>query len=303
MTDTPRYLDGFLAAVRPGHDRVPRPEIRAEPAAPILPPAVTVAMENLPVEEQIKRRLHPLDSFTRLLDCAGTNRLPDPGDQFRFRWFGLFYQAPLQDAFLLRLRLPGGRLKAFQLAGLAEITQAHASGQIVLNPQGGLDIPGVPVRAAAEILRAVEGIGLTSRQTGGDGVQVVRGGEDDGLIADDPRAPFGLLVGALEQALMHDRTLADLPRGCEIIFQRADEPLETGREGEIDTVRLREVPAKIFLPCRCFRGRGRSVLLLAVHDDTEGGFLLPASRAVSGCVKLLRAWAAGADRMNGRAPV
>ena len=301
MTDTPRYLDGFLAAVRPGHGSGtgcgPRPEIQPELTTPIPPPAA-LAPESLPEEERIKRRLHPLDSFARLVDCAASDRVPGPDDQFRFRWFGLFYQVPRQDAFLLRLRLPGGRLKAFQLAGLAEITQEHASGQIVLNPQGSLDIPGVPVRAAVEILRATEGIGLSARQTGGDCVQLVRGGEDDGLMADDPRLPFGPLVRALEQVLTHERALADLPRGCQVVFQRTDEPPEVDQEGETDTISLREVPAP---PPSRVNGSGTGHapdLLLRAGGEPEGGFLLPASRAVLGCVKLLQAWAAGADRTD-----
>ncbi|MBE7212365.1 MAG: NirA family protein, partial [Gluconacetobacter diazotrophicus] len=98
----PRYLDGLLAATRPRRGVPP-------PAAPRSE------------EERIKRALHPLDAFGRLLDCAEQDRPPDGDDAFRFQWFGLFYQGPRQDAFTLRLRLPGGRLRAFQLAGLAEL--------------------------------------------------------------------------------------------------------------------------------------------------------------------------------------
>ena len=35
------------------------------------------------------------------------------------------------------------------------------------NSQGGLDLPGVPVTSATEILQRIEGIGLSARQTGG----------------------------------------------------------------------------------------------------------------------------------------
>ena len=67
------------------------------------------------------------------------------------------------------------------------------------NPQGGLDLPGVPVRAAAEVVRRVEAIGLRTLLTGGDCVQAVRGGEHEHDAAIWP------LVCALEQALLHDR--------------------------------------------------------------------------------------------------
>ncbi len=276
MTDTPRYLDGFLAAVRPAQTARTASRLR-----PLRAPE-----ETLPPEERIKRRLHPLDSFARLLDCAENDRPPAPDDCFRFRWFGLFYQAPRQDAFLLRLRLPGGRLEAFQLAALADITQELAGGHILLNAQGGLDIPGVPVRAAAEILRRTEGVGLCARQTGGDCVQSVRGGEDEGLVANDPRAPIYPLVCRLEQALMHRRDLASLPRGCEIVFRREDEPPTTTPEGETDLLVL-------------LAGSGHdSAFRLIVPGDAEGGFVLRPDRVVPGILRLLETWAADADRAD-----
>ena len=280
MTDTPRYLDGFLAAVRPkkGHPPGHSPDGTRPPAAAPGPG------ENLPAEEQIKRRLHPLDSFPRLLDCVQTDRPPDADDQFRFRWFGLFYQAPRQDAFLLRLRLPGGWLEPFQFGALANLTQEFGGGHVLLNSQGGLDIPGVPVRAAAEILRRAEGIGLSARQTGGDCVQCVRAG----TMTDHA------LVATLDQALLHSRALADLPRGCEIVLRGEGERSEADGPGETDTVILQEVPA---LTDGSW-GDPASSYLLGTPGDAGGGFLLPRAHAVSGCLQLLDAWAAGADRTN-----
>ncbi len=287
MTDTPRYLDGFLAAIHPAQNGTV-----GEPSPVISHPGT-----NLSPEEQIKHRLHPLDSFARLLDCAENDRPPAPDDRFRFQWFGLFYQAPRQDAFVLRLRLPGGRLEAFQLAALADITQQLAGGHLLLNTQGGLDIPSVPIRAAAEILRRVESIGLCARQTGGDCVQSVRGGEDDGLADDDPRAPIYPFVGVLEQALQHRRDLANLPRGCEIVFRREDELPRTNQEGETDTIIFQMMSVPPSRPNDAGNGQG-SAFLLVIPGDKEGGFLLPPTRVVPDCLRLLETWTANADRTD-----
>ena len=221
------------------------------------------------------------------------NLPPEPDDCFRFQWFGLFYQAPRQDAFLLRLRLPGGRLEAFQLLGLADIVQECAGGQVLLNAQGGLDLPGVPVRMAAETLRRVEGIGLSARQTGGDCVQSIRGGEDEGLLSSGAKPePIYPLVCGLEQALAYSRHLADLPRGCEIIFRLANEPLAADHDGLIDTLMLQATTSAADGSSPDHETSFR----LVIPGDEEGGWLLPASRVVTGCLKLLDAWAVGADR-------
>ncbi len=298
VTVPPRYLDGLLAAVRPGLQEV------AAPPSSALPPMTAESAES-PAdssesgsrEEQIKRRLHPLDSYPQLWECAAANRPPDADDQFRFQWFGLFYQAPAQDAFTLRLRLPGGRLKPFQLAGLANITQQHASGEVVLNSQGGLDLPGVPVTSATEILREIESIGLRAQQTGGDCVQSIRGGECDGLFADHRHAPIYPLACALEQALAYSPTCSDLPRPCEIHFRMVGEALVVRQDIPVDSIIL-QASDQLLAPGNGPGSSPASPFVMLAPDDPEGGFLLPYSQVVTSCLELLKGWSATADRMT-----
>ena len=48
-------------------------------------------------------------------------RLPAADDLFRFKFHGLFYVAPAQDSFMLRMRIPGAVLNTYQLRGLAKM--------------------------------------------------------------------------------------------------------------------------------------------------------------------------------------
>lgn len=233
--------------------------------------------------------MHPLDAFPRLLDCVATNRPPDEEDRFRFQWFGLFYQAPAQDAFVLRLRLPGGRLRPFQLAGLAEITQRFAGGQVVPNIRGGLDVPGVPITSAGRILSEVEGIGLSTRRAGGDCVQAIRGGEYDDIDSGVSDVPVCPLVCALEQATTVGLACADLPGPCEIVFQAAGET-EIYCEPAIDTLTLRAA-------ARLSPAEENTFLLIPPHD-VEGGFKLHLRSVVPCCLSLLELWKFGADRSS-----
>ncbi len=249
----------------------------------------------LTFEEETKRQLPPLDVYLRLLDCVSANRPPDAGDRFRFQWFGLFYQAPERDAFTLRLRLPGGRLKLFQLAGLAEITQRHAGGQVVLNAQSGLDVPGVPLTSAARILHEVESVGFSARRTGGDCVQAIRGGEYGDPGPAGRGAPVYPLVCALEQAVIHTPVFADLPRPCEIVFQADGETFATD-DPAMDTLILRNVAGD-----STGENPGSSQepsFLLLVPGEAKSGFQLSLDRLVPGCLELLRIWAADADRSS-----
>ena len=71
-------------------------------------------------EELWKYEQNPLDIWDKLLAHADENRAPAPDDLFRFKFHGLFYVAPAQDSFMLRLRVPGGILTAHQMRGLAD---------------------------------------------------------------------------------------------------------------------------------------------------------------------------------------
>ena len=50
-----------------------------------------------------------------------TNEPPKPADNFRWRYYGLFYVAPAQTSYMCRLRIPNGILKHWQFAGVADL--------------------------------------------------------------------------------------------------------------------------------------------------------------------------------------
>ena len=184
-TPSPSYLAGFLAA-----------KAVATPGAPATPAAA------------------PVDPLALLAACARDNQPPGPADALHLRALGCFHEAPLRDAFRLRLILPGGCLRGSQLLGLAAITQEVGGGWLEWNHRGGLDLPSVPVRAVAEAFRRVEALGLTTR--------------DPGLAGDLPRAP----------APSHLHTGLPLPSGrlLSVHLRRLAEHLEARGESEVRLV-------------------------------------------------------------------
>ena len=80
-------------------------------------------LDELCKEERIKYEENPLDIWEKLLAHARDDRFPEGGDVFRFKFHGLFYVAPAQDSFMLRLRTPGGVLTSRQVRGLAEMAE------------------------------------------------------------------------------------------------------------------------------------------------------------------------------------
>ena len=61
-------------------------------------------------------------------------RRRSPADNFRWRYYGLFYVAPAQDSYMCRLRIPNGILKHWQFAGMADLAE-RCAGRSATSPR------------------------------------------------------------------------------------------------------------------------------------------------------------------------
>ena len=91
-------------------------------------------------QEKFKREQHPFDGYERLKEHAAKNEYPKPPDNFRWRFFGLFYVAPNQNSYMCRLRMPNGILNAAQFAGLADLAERYGGGYSHVTTRANLQI-------------------------------------------------------------------------------------------------------------------------------------------------------------------
>ena len=118
-----RYLEGFvtglqIAKATRGNGAAQATSSTASTAEASGPDAaarraqdrVLAAGGKLAEQEKLKRELNPLDGYERLKAQAANNEYPKPADNFRWRFFGLFYVAPNQNSYMCRLRMPNGIL-------------------------------------------------------------------------------------------------------------------------------------------------------------------------------------------------
>src|SRR5437764_1038144 len=130
-----RYLEGFTTGLQ--ISRVGRGlgvgsagKANAEPTGPEAAhiraqDRVTASGKKLADQEKFKREEHPFDAYPRLKQQALDNAPPSAADNFRWRYYGLFYVAPAQDSYMCRLRIPNGIVKHWQLAGLADLAERY----------------------------------------------------------------------------------------------------------------------------------------------------------------------------------
>ncbi len=127
-----RYLEGFTSGIQVGRLKpaggAPAATAPSGPDAPhIAAQARTeTAGKKLVDQEKWKRDEHPFDAYARLKEQAAKDEFPKPADNFRWRYYGLFYVAPAQDSYMCRLRIHNGILKHWQFAGLADVAEQFA---------------------------------------------------------------------------------------------------------------------------------------------------------------------------------
>jgi len=204
------YLEGLFAGLR--NRGLSFADVEPNPAAQ---PAKATA--DLIFEERVKRELHPLDAYPVLLEHAAANKAPDKEALFRFKWNGLFFLTPNKEAFMARLRIPGGQLQTFQLREIAKVAQELTSGYVQITTRANFQIRLIEMKDAPEVLRRIQSVGLHTRGAGADNIRNLTANPTAGI---DPHELIDTLplCHQLGQIILNDRAFYDLPRKFNIAF-------------------------------------------------------------------------------------
>ncbi|HML13727.1 MAG TPA: NirA family protein [Xanthobacteraceae bacterium] len=230
-----RYLEGFvsgLQAARAARGLQTGNGAAAIPgsggAEPVGPDAAAIkaqdrfvsAGQKLSDQEKFKRGLHPFDGYERLKAQAAANEPPKPPDNFRWRFYGLFYVAPAQNAYMCRLRIPNGILKHWQFSAVADLAERYGGGYAHVTTRANLQIREVEPKNAVAMIEAIQDIGLCSRGSGADNIRNVTGTPTAGI---DPQELIDTRAYAREWHfhILNDRSLYGIPRKFNVAFDGA----------------------------------------------------------------------------------
>lgn len=205
-----QYLEGYFAGLAARG-------LKFSDVEPAPVPEKTVSSEDLIFEERVKRELHPLDAYPQLLENASANKAPEKDDVFRFKWNGLFFLAPNKEAFMARLRIPGGLLKTFQLRELAHIAKELTTGYVQITTRANLQIRLIQPKDAPEVLRRIQAIGLHTRGAGADNIRNLTANPTAGIDRHE-LIDVMPLCQELGQIILNDRSFYDLPRKFNIAY-------------------------------------------------------------------------------------
>jgi ferredoxin-nitrite reductase len=224
-----RYLEGFVAGLqiaKAARASAGAPTgSGAKTAEPGGPDAahlraqdrVLAAGGKLSEQEKFKRELHPFDGYERLKAQAANNEYPKPPDNFRWRFFGLFYVAPNQNSYMCRLRMPNGILAHWQFAGVADLAERYGGGYAHVTTRANLQVREIEPKNAVAMVEAVQDLGLCSRGSGADNIRNVTGSPTAGI---DPQELIDTRPYAREWHfhILNERALYGLPRKFNVGF-------------------------------------------------------------------------------------
>ena len=220
-----RYLEGFVAGVQIAKTARVQGGASAATAEPSGPDAAHLRAQDrivkaggkLSDQEKFKRELHPFDGYERLKEQAANNEFPKPPDNFRWRFFGLFYVAPNQNSYMCRLRVPNGILAHWQFAGVADLAQRHGGGYAHVTTRANLQVREIEARNAVAMIEAIQDLGLCSRGAGADNIRNVTGSPTAGI---DPQDLIDTRPYAREWHfhILNERALYGLPRKFNVGF-------------------------------------------------------------------------------------
>src|SRR3954449_3713204 len=225
-----RYLEGFttglqISRVGRGLGGANAGKASAEASGPDAAHVkaqdkVVASGKKLADQEKFKREEHPFDAYPRLKQQAIDNAPPSPADNFRWRYYGLFYVAPAQDSYMCRLRIPNGILRHWQFAGMADLAERLCGPFCHITTRANLQVREIPPKHAVELIEGIQDLGLCSRGSGADNIRNVTGTPTAGI---DPQELLDTRPYAREwhYHILNDRSLTGLPRKFNVAFDGA----------------------------------------------------------------------------------
>ena len=175
------------------------------------PPSWETVLKRNTVE-RLKHELFPTEltgQWQRLVDMP-YDKLPEE-DIVRLQWFGMYHDKPKIGTFMMRIKIPGGRLSPEGLRAVGEISEQYGRNQGELTTRQNFQLHYMTLDHFPEIFERLKRAGLTTMGGCGDVVRNITGCPVAGVDRDESFDVSGILTGAA-QFFYGNREYSDLPR-------------------------------------------------------------------------------------------
>ncbi len=179
--------------------------------------AVLAAGKKLSKEEEAKLAKNGLEMWDEIEKRSIANEFPKGTDVFLTKFYGLFYVTPAQDAFMCRMRIPGGVLYGWQLRGMASLCESAAGGYIDVTTRANLQFREIPADKAMDILYGLRELEIITLGSGSDNIRNCTASTLSGIDAQELIETIPL-AKRMHHSILNHRECFGLPRKFNIAF-------------------------------------------------------------------------------------
>ena len=256
--------------------------------------------EPLNAAEQVKREDDGLNVRARIEKIYSKKGFSSiwPGDlRNRFRWYGLYTQRPETDGyFMLRVRIPGGRLTSEQLDVIGRISERYGRDVADVTDRQNVQLHWIRIEDMPAIWRELEAVGLSTTEACGDTPRNILGCPLAGVEASEIVDASGVIYAANE-ALVGSYDYSNLPRKFKISISGCAHQCGQHEINDIGLVGARHPDGRVGFDV--WVGGGLSTN--PIFAQRLGAFVAPdrAAEVVLGITTVFREW--GYRRARNRA--
>ena len=296
-----QYLEGFFTGVNqrgglPFMGQNAGGQFTDNPSESVEQTVYGTPIDELCKEETIKYERNGLDVWDQMFANAEAGEFPEADDMFRYKFHGLFHVKPAQDSFMLRTRVAGCALTAYQFAGLADIAENFGGGYLDLTTRGNTQVREIMPKDTIATLTALDELGLTAKGSGADNLRNVTASPTSGF---DPEEVLDVLPYArsMHHYILNNRDLYGLPRKFNISFDNGGRVSVCADTNDIAFYAVRVGEGQGVEPGVYFR-----VQLCGItgHKQfaSDCGILIKPSQAVPLAAAMIRVFIENGDRTN-----
>jgi ferredoxin-nitrite reductase len=173
--------------------------------------------KKLCAEEKAKREKNPFEMWDEMRASAAAGKFPKGTDVFLYKYHGLFFVAPAQNAFMCRLRFAGGMTNAHQLRGVADLAERFGGGYADVTTRANLQIREIQAEHALDVVTGLIDLGIVNKGAGADNIRNVTASPTAGI---DPQELIDTrpLASEMHHYILNHREMYGLPRKFNIAF-------------------------------------------------------------------------------------
>ena len=166
--------------------------------------------------EKLKQKRLAKEAINNLKEYAkrGYDSILKEDKEFFLKSFGIFDKEKTngKNSFMLRIRIPGGRLNHIQAKTIGEIAKKYGKDYIDLTTRAQMELRYLKIEDLPTILEKLESVGITTYQTGVDNFRNIVTNALDGISKDSVIETYSLIQKLQSIFLKKSEWISVLPR-------------------------------------------------------------------------------------------